>query len=212
MRFRHYFLLLALVILLVLFFYCIIRKINHTPIGYICVILSLGLALCTGWLLLFPKLTPIPATGKYNVSTIDCWYTDPVRIETYTNDGSHRELAVTFWYPEDYKGAGTCSLVVFSHGTFGVKSSNETLYRELASHGYIVCAMDHTYQCFTTRNSKGKKINIDSRFFKEAMRIDAEKKPVEALLLQKKWMDIRMGDINLVLDTVLEKAETIAKY
>ena len=197
-----------LVILLVFFTYCLVRKQNHTPIGYICAALSLGLIFCTGWLLLFPKLLSVPTTGEYRVSTVDCWYTDPVRIESYTNDGSHRELAVTFWYPEDDMKDGECPLVVFSHGSLGLKSSNETLYRELASHGYVVCAMDHTYQCFTTKNSEGKKISIDSGFMQEIMKVNPNKRAEESYQYQAKWMEIRMGDINLVLDTALEKAES----
>ena len=204
MKFRHCFLLLLLAALLFFFVYCLAR--NHTLLGYGCAALSLGLMVCTGWLLLFPKLSPVLATGQHKTASADCFYTDPVRMETYANDGSHRELAVTFWYPADYGEDRACPLVVFSHGSLGIKNSNETLYRELASHGYVVCAMDHTYQCFKTRNSKGKKIGIDSGFMKEVMTVNPSKKPAESYPYQAKWMDIRMGDIHLVLDTALEKA------
>ena len=207
MRSRHFVLLFVLVVLLVFFIYCLARKTNHTPAGYICAILAFATMIAAGWLLLFPRLSPVAPTGDYKVATCDCFYTDQVRIETYTNDGSHRELAVSFWYPEDCEQGGSCPLIVFSHGSLGVKSSNETLYNELASHGYVVCAMDHTYQCFRTENSKGKKISIDFGFMKEIMKVSPEKKPEESLLYYEKWMNIRMGDINLVLDTAIGKAQ-----
>lgn len=67
MKARHIFLLTAMIIELILFFYCFIRKSNHVPAGYICGVLSLILFVCTGWLLLFPKVTPVETTGKYKI-------------------------------------------------------------------------------------------------------------------------------------------------
>lgn len=145
-------------------------------------------------------------TGPYKIAAAGAFFTDPIRLETYAKDGSHRELPVAFWYPADCKTA--CPLVVFSHGGYGVKTSNRTLYEELASHGYLVCAMDHSYQCFSTRNSKGKKIGINAGFLKETMRDDPNKRPEESFQLHKKWMEIRMGDIHLVIDAIKENANS----
>jgi len=205
MKMRHGILLFAMVIELFLMFYCLFRKSNHVPAGYICAALSFVLLIVTGWLLLFPKVTPVETTGEYQVVREDCFYTDMQRLESYKDDGSYRELPVSFWYPEEYSEKQDCPLVVFSHGSYGVKSSNETLYRELASHGYVVCSIDHTYQCFSTKLSNGKTVRLNGRFMKEIIADDPNKNPEQTIIHIAKWMDIRTGDINFVLDTIIQK-------
>lgn len=206
MKARHTILLLAMVVEIILFFYCLFKKSNHVPAGYICALLSLILLICTGWLLLFPKVTPIETTGEYQIKREDCFYTDTSRLETYADDGSYRELPVSFWYPTGCKEIQSCPLVVFSHGSFGTKDSNVTLYRELASHGYVVCSIDHTYQCFSTKLSNGKTVRVSGTFMKEIATDSPQDKPEQSLLHFEKWMNIHTGDINFVLDTVIEKA------
>lgn len=205
MKARHIILLLAMAVEIVLLFYCLLKKSNHVPAGYICAVLSLVLLICTGWLLLFPKMTPIETTGEYQTKHEDCFYTDTSRLETYADDGSNRELPVSFWYPAEYQEMQGCPLVVFSHGSFGMKDSNETLYRELASHGYVVCSIDHTYQCFSTKLSNGKTVRVSGAFMKEIATDSPQDNPEQSLLHFEKWMNIRTGDINFVLDTVIEK-------
>ena len=207
MRARHFSLLGVIITLFAFFLYCVIDQANHTLAGVIFAVLSLALLIGAGRLLLFPRLAPVPQTGAYAVASFDCFYTDPARIDPYADDGNFRQLSVTFWYPADDTRKAGCPLIVFSHGSFGVKSSNETLYRELASYGYVVCAMDHTYQCFTTWNADGRKIGLSSSFMREIMRVNPDRKPEEALGYFQKWMSVRMGDIHFVLDTVLEKVK-----
>lgn len=206
MKVRHIILLTMMVAEVILFFYCLLKKSNHVPAGYICAVLSLVLLPCTGWLLLFPKVTPIETTGEYQIKREDCFYTDTSRLETYANDGSYRELPVSFWYPAEYEKLQSCPLVLFSHGSFGMKDSNETLYRELASHGYVVCSIDHTYQCFSTKLSNGKVVRVSGDFMKEIAADNPQDKPEQSLLHFEKWMNIRTGDINFVLDTIIGKA------
>lgn len=205
MKVRHIILLLAMAVEIILFFYCLLKKSNHVPAGYTCAVLSLILLICTGWLLLFPKVTPIETTGEYQIKREDCFYTDTSRLETYADDGSYRELPVSFWYPAEYQEMRSCPLAVFSHGSFGMKDSNETLYRELASYGYVVCSIDHTYQCFRTKLSNGKTVRVSGAFMKEIAADTPQDKPEQSMLHFDKWMNIRTKDINFVLDTVIEK-------
>jgi Predicted dienelactone hydrolase len=206
MKVRHMILLAAMAGELLLFFYCLLRKSNHVPAGYICALLSFVLLICTGWLLLFPKVAPVEATGEHRIRREDCFYTDTSRIEAYADDGSYRELPVSFWYPADCPEPRSCPLVVFSHGSFGMKNSNETLYRELASHGYVVCAIDHTYQCFSTKLSNGKTVRLSRAFMKEIAADSPQDRPEQSLPHFENWMKIRTGDINFVLDTLIEMA------
>jgi len=58
---------------------------------------------------------------------------------------------VGFWYPKET--AGTYPLLFFSHGTFGIKDSNNSAFEELASHGYVVCSVDHPGHSFYTKSA-----------------------------------------------------------
>lgn len=205
MKARHIILLTAIAVEIILFLYCLIKKSNHVPAGYLCAALSLVLLVCTGWLLLFPKVTPLETTGTYQVKREDCFYADASRLEAYANDGSFRELPISFWYSAEVPEPRSCPLVVFSHGSFGVKESNETLYRELASHGYVVCSIDHTYHSFSSKLSNGKTIRVSGDYMKELASDSPQDKPEQSLQHFGKWMELRTGDINFVLDTVIER-------
>ena len=97
--------------------------------------------------IIFPQHKALGATGQFQVATVKHTYTDTKRIETYTDTGENRKLNVEMWYPEN--ADKTYPLIVFSHGAFGTKSSNTSLYNELASHGYVVCSIDHTYNAYS---------------------------------------------------------------
>lgn len=158
--------------------------------------------------IIFPQYKPLKATGEYQVATVNDTYTDANRVETYTNTGENRKLNVEFWYPEDYDESTprACPLIVFSHGAAGIKSSNESLYNELASHGYVVCSIDHTYQCLYTTDENGHTTWIDMGFMRELNAEDAKSDRQRSYEYYKKWMDIRTGDINFVIDYILSKA------
>ena len=202
---RNIILLVTMAILLIFFLYCLLQKSKHFPARYVCMGLSLLLLIGIGWLLLFPKVTPMETTGEYQVKQEDWFYTDTSRLETYTDDGSFRELPISFWYPTECHAAQGCPLLVFSHGSFGTKSSNESLYRELASHGYVVVSIDHTFQCFSTKLSNGKTVRLSGQFLKEVVTDNPREKPIQSLERFEKWMNIRTGDINFVLDTIIDR-------
>jgi len=115
--------------------------------------------------IIFPQHKAMEVTGEYEVATITQTYTDAKRVETYTGTGENRKLNVQLWYPEN--ADKTYPMIVFSHGGISTKSSNESLYNELASHGYVVCSIDHTYQCLSTKGDEGHTIRIDRGYMKE---------------------------------------------
>ena len=151
--------------------------------------------------ILFPQYKEIEATGKYQVATVAYSYMDTKRVETYTNTGEKRKLNVEMWYPKNAKEK--YPLIVFSHGSFGVKSSNETLYKELASYGYVVCSIDHTYHCFYTTDENGNSISMDKGYRQEVLAEDARANKQKSYEYYQKWMKIRTGDINFVIDYIL---------
>lgn len=148
----------------------------------------------------FPEYRPIPVTGEYQIETAVKYYTDESRAETYSKSGGVRTLAAEFWYPAN--GEGNYPLIVFSHGAFGTRTSNESLFRELASHGYVVCSIDHTYQCLYTADKSGKSVLMSGDYFKEINAENAREDRDNSLTLYKKWMAVRTADINFVIDTI----------
>jgi Predicted dienelactone hydrolase len=156
--------------------------------------------------IIFPQHRNIGVTGKYQVAATKYTFIDTNRIETYTNKGENRKLNVEMWYPKDAEG--TYPLIVFSHGSLGIKTSNESLYNELASHGYVVCSIDHTYQCFFTTDEKGHTALLNMGFFNELMAELTKDDRQFSYECYQKWMKIRMGDINFVIDNILKQVKS----
>jgi len=174
-------------------------------------VMSLLLLIAAVPVIVFPEYQALAPTGEYKVLSSSFTYIDSNRIETYTNTGEHRRLNVGLWYPQDVNDK--LPLIVFSHGSLGVKSSNLSLYNELASHGYVVCSIDHTYQCFYTTNNDGRTILIDRGYMQECFREDPRRDIQQSLEYYQKWMNIRTQDISFVIDTILaESVKSEASY
>ena len=116
---------------------------------------------------LFPNLSSIKTTGEYAFASCTVDLEDESRIEGFRNDGSFRKLPVLVYYPDTTDIAeGSCPLIVFSHGGISFNTSNESLYKELASHGYVVASISHTYHALSTKID-GRRISINSDYMKE---------------------------------------------
>ncbi|NOU81745.1 alpha/beta hydrolase [Paenibacillus sp. LMG 31459] len=156
--------------------------------------------------ILFPQYRAPEVTGEYEVRTAVYTYTDPNRIEEFTDTGDNRFVNVEFWYPGN--AGGTYPLVVFSHGAFGIRESNNSTFTELASHGYVVVSIDHPYHSFYTQSVDGKITMVNADYLREVY--DSNKDGIytmeELYGLTQKWMKLRTGDMNFVIDTILEKA------
>ncbi len=167
--------------------------------------LSLIIYIATMPAIIFPPYEPIKPTGKYQVGTQTYTYIDSDRVETYTDTGENRKLNVKLWYPQN--AFGKYPLVIFSHGSFGLKTSNESLFNELASHGYVVGSIDHTYQCLYTTDKVGHIILMAKSYVQEIVDQDAHSRKQQSYEYFKKWMNIRTGDISFVLNYILAEAK-----
>lgn len=151
--------------------------------------------------MLFPqKQAVVPVTGKYQVSTRFHTYVDTDRVESGVNTGEFRKLNVQFRYPERLEG--TAPLILFSHGGLATKTSNESLFNELASHGYVVCSVDHPNHSLFTTDEHGKTTRINPAYMQELLSEDARKDPQQSLIYYQKWMKTRTADLAFVLDTI----------
>lgn len=157
--------------------------------------------------MLFPQYAQPALTGSHKITSTSATYVDESRVETFKNDGSNRELNLTFWFPSDAAQGEKYPLVVYSHGSFGLGMSNTSSYRELASNGYVVCAIDHPYHSFGTVDDKGELAIVNTDFMNEAMQIQSEGvHDEETYQTVQGWLTLRVDDMNFVLDTILANA------
>lgn len=191
-----------------------IKKMNKKiciPLIIIAIVIALiALAIALVPKLLFADYNGLPTTGPYEVAQTSAILIDDNRIETFETDGSYREVPAYFYYPVLEEGEmENCPLVIFSHGAFGYYQSNTSTYMELASNGYVVISLDHPYHSFFTKDTSGKTITVDPTFIQDVMRVsDGRASETETITLSHEWMDLRLGDMNFVIDTVKEAKET----
>ncbi len=155
---------------------------------------------------LFPPYQPITPSGSYKVITVRHTYIDPNRIEEFNESGENRKVNVVFWFPENAQDGETFPLIVFSHGGLGTENSNESLYLELASHGYVVASIGHPYHTLWTKDEAGHITLINGEYFKDIQRENAKKDKEQSYRLYGEWMKTRTDDINFVIDTITANA------
>lgn len=173
------------------------------------------------------KTLPQP-TGNFNIGTVVSDFTDSNRMETLSKEtGKPREIAVQFWYPtddtssesgEEISGAPISTeqqsypVLIFSHGAFGMRKSNASTCRELASHGYIVASIDHTYHSFYTSFADGRSAIVNNQFLNEAIGASiGDIQGEELFKMTHEWLNVRTADIELLIDSLeVGKLETQA--
>lgn len=159
--------------------------------------------------MVFASHPPLEPTGSCQVERSTCQLEDENTVEAYGKGGDNRKLDVDYYYPKNPKrDTDTYPLIVFSHGAFGIKTSNESLYLELASHGYVVCAIGHTYQSLFTRID-GNPVLMDNGYMKEVMAEDAHADKAQSCKYYRKWMKTRTGDIQFVLEHTIAQVNRI---
>jgi predicted dienelactone hydrolase/uncharacterized membrane protein SirB2 len=155
--------------------------------------------------ILFPQVTEVAPTGAYSVDTQSVTFVDASRVDPFSKTGESRKLTVQFWYPTGAASADTFPLVVFSHGAFGFRGSNRSTFEDLASNGYIVCSIDHSFHSFYARHADGSGTPVNLDFLKDAVNITNgaydEKTSYDKT---HEWLKIRTADMNFVLDEALK--------
>ncbi|NLD49719.1 MAG: prolyl oligopeptidase family serine peptidase [Clostridiaceae bacterium] len=152
---------------------------------------------------LFPLMPAPQPTGSCDVLTETAFYQYTTEISDMTTNGNEREIPVKVWLPKDTQ-AQSHPLFLFSPGSFGVAESNETLFLELASRGYIVVSLNHPYHSFISEMSDGRTIGIDGEFLKSVMSSQGSEDLQGTLDSLRAWSEVRIDDINAVLDQALD--------
>ncbi len=156
--------------------------------------------------LVFPKVQPAATTGEHSVAVTQVTLTDKNRLDKFSKDKKNRQVNVSYWYPSDVKDGSRFPLIVFSHGGLATEKSNETLFRELASHGYIVASLGHPHHTLWTKDTAGQTTFVSATYFQELQRENARQDKQQSFSYYQKWLEDRTGDINFVLDAVLKMA------
>lgn len=156
-------------------------------------------------ILIFPTYTPIAPTGGLDVRTTTYTVSDPSRVDPFSKQGHERWLTFGVWYPD--VAVGSFPLVVFSHGSMGVRDSNLSMFEDLASHGYVVVSVDHTWHALYSSDRAGHWIWIDGGYLGELRRENAREDPVRSLEYYRRWMEVRVGDIDFVLNHILASVD-----
>lgn len=197
------YMLIALVLSLVLFIFSVFKKFGKRWRKFALLFLSFCLIVLTGFGYLFPfNPTPEPK-GDKEVLTADAFYRHETAFPKMQTGKGEREIPVRVWYPRGAKEKSQ-PLLVFSHGSFGVSLSNETLFRELASRGYVVVSLDHPHHSFSTTLSDGQAVRVDGGFLKDVMGLQKSTDIQANLAALRGWLEIRVEDMNFVLDTILD--------
>ena len=204
--------LILTILAIALFIYILFRKFENSK-KWLKLILALGSFILIGFTL-FKYLVPLYPSpepkGAEKVLTDAIYFKHETNFPKMSTDGKEREIPVDVWYPENLEKSKH-PLMLFSHGAFGVGLSNETMYKELASRGYIVMSLNHPYHSFFAKMSNGTEIKVDFGFMKEVLSsqgVENLKKTLDSL---NNWLDIRLEDINYVVDKLLD-TETDNKY
>lgn len=170
---------------------------------------SLIFIIALSFAIIFPQYKQPVTTGSYEIATAKYTWTDSSRIEEFTQSGENRSLTVEFWYPKDVDKA--YPLVIFSHGAFGFSGSNYSTFAELASNGYVVASIGHTYHAFYTMDTNGKLTLVDSSFINKASEINAVQDThheEEIFYTTSEWMKLRIDDENFVINTILAECKS----
>ncbi len=153
---------------------------------------------------LFPQFKEIAPTGSFDVDTQSVTLVDESRVDPFSPSGESRKLTVQFWYPSAAEDTDTFPLVVFSHGAFGFRGGNLSTFEDLASNGYVVCSIDHSYHSFFARHMDGSSTLVNLDFLNDAVNITNgvydEKTSYEKT---HEWLALRTADMSFVLDATL---------
>ena len=158
--------------------------------------------------ILFPQFSPVAPTGPYAVDTTSVTFVDDSRVDSFSKTGENRTLTIQFWYPDVEEGTGTFPLAVFSHGAFGYRGSNISTFEDLASNGYVVCSIDHSYHAFFAKHTDGTMTFVNTAFLNDAVNItNGDYDEQTTYSKTHEWLALRTGDMNFILNKILNNAE-----
>jgi len=95
-------------------------------------------------------------------------------------------------------------VVIYSHGYRGSMNYATFHAEELASHGYIVVSINHTYDAFVTMFPDGRRVNTKSKHFQYPDTTKFSKGEIEEIIKRHSPSYERMTDVLFALDKIEE--------
>ncbi len=146
-----------------------------------------------------------PATGKSDErvkyldppAEVSAALTEVLGLPSFAFD--HLNLVrQDIWVDAELKTrAGPYPVLLFSHGWTGTRNQNTFQLAELASHGYIVVSVDHTYGAVVTPFPDGRAVRYNPAALPGSEEFDDELEYVETLnILVSQWAQ----DFSFILD------------
>lgn len=193
--------IILVVISVIALFVIIFRKIRPWRKKWLLLIVALIVTLFTAFQVLLPVHPIVAPTGEYSVVSSDDYFHYPTNNKQIETSKGSREVPVKLWHPEEIETING-KLILFSHGSFGVADSNDSLFNELASHGYVVASLSHPYHSFTTTLEDGSNVRIDRDYLQEILGAQGSDDLEKTLADLEKWSQVHEDDIVQVLEQI----------
>lgn len=110
----------------------------------------------------------------------------------------HLRLVATNASEAAAPAAGSHPVVVYSHGWGGFRSIQSDLAEDLASHGYVVVAPDHTYGALATRFPGGEVVGIEPSALPEPEDVSEQEYDRAARLLERTYAEDLLAALEVV--------------
>lgn len=155
--------------------------------------------------ILTPNYAPLSPTGSYKVKHEVVKLIDQNRIDTLSKDNNHRLFNLEIWYPEaQYE---KFPIIIYSHGGISHARSHQSLFYELASHGYVLVSVDHTYHSLSVHTLDDDILRINRTYLNQLLTENAQKNPKESYAYYQEWMELRTKDLIFAIDRIIELTE-----
>lgn len=198
-------LILSLILLIALVF-LITRKVRPIWQKVFTLFLLLFAFLFTSFKTIVPLYPPLMPSGEFKTTTLYKYFTHETNFKGMETEGNLREIPVKIWMAKE-ANRDKYPIIIFSHGSFGTPESNESLFLELASRGYMVLSLAHPHHSFVAELKNGNNIHVKRSFFNEVMSSQGAQNLEDTKEKFTIWNGIRVEDLNFVIDSILENKE-----
>lgn len=196
--------LVLLIVTIILFFITLFKKIRPRWKKFAILLTTLVASLVLAFKYLIPLNPAFQPSGNETVNVSNIYLTHPTAIPGMETNGDNREIPIKIWAPENLENKQH-PILIFSHGSFGVAESNESLFLELASQSYIVVSLSHPHHSFFADMSDGSTIFVNPTFFNEVMQSQGANDLEATIESAQNWISIRLEDLNYVIDSILNQ-------
>lgn len=113
-----------------LLLYALIKKIRPWWKKLLVIVVALICIFFAGRTYLFPLLPPLEPSGSYATASKVLFFKHETEFQDMETQKGSREIPLRIWYPAD-KSPDKLPLLLFSPGSFGMSTSNESLFLDI---------------------------------------------------------------------------------